>query len=291
MEDLSLLPLKMHSNLKQISRYIAEYCHNSPGLTWCEEQITEFEFNLANFKARMNPDLTDDQILSLALEMREFANDKYKLFQQFWTTVDTFAVASALLFAWWLLVHFTLYGVMDSSIRMSRISLIFLAVLYFLLLVDCPLFGYKTLNIGLMQITFFLQVEIDVTQLIKDCKKQSNQCGMAFICFFIIMQFSEAMQTEADTVVDSFVVGILLMTYLFKNKEAQPRKLKTDNSSDDDQVAKPQPLPPLKLVRNMAPYALILLSVKMAYFLDKEKSLNFQTDPALDAIKQAVAKS
>lgn len=84
------------------------------------------------------------------------------------------------------------------------------------------------------------------------------------------------MQTEADSIIDSFIIFILVQTYF--NKPISSLDKKTDD-----------PLPSKKRVKNrILPYILIAFSVKISYFFDREKSLNFPEDPVFTKIKAFV---
>lgn len=75
--------------------------------------------------------------------MRDFANKKYELFQKLWTEFDYFSVVCAIITAFWLLVHFWLYGVLDSSIRIAPIAVGLVAFFYVQILTGFNiLFGY-----------------------------------------------------------------------------------------------------------------------------------------------------
>jgi predicted aminopeptidase len=72
----------------------------------------------------------DAIIVTLTLEMRDFANSKYKVFQKLWQSFDIFSVLCAISISFWLLIHFLCYGVLDNTIRISRFSLALMAFFY-----------------------------------------------------------------------------------------------------------------------------------------------------------------
>jgi len=47
-----------------------------------------------------------------------------------------------------------------------------------------------------------------------------------------------------------------------------------------------KPLTSVQKARKLIPYMIIVFSVKMSYFFDREKGMNFQIDPILDAYKK-----
>lgn len=71
-----------------------------------------------------------------------------------------------------------------------------------------------------------------------------------------VMNFSEAMQTEADTMYENFTMAVLLATFLFQTKDVEITRL-----------------------TGLREYALnfvtIVACVKLSFFFDREKSLNF----------------
>ena len=70
----------------------------------------------------------------------------------------------------------------------------------------------------------------------------------------IIQAFTESLQTEADYVTDSFLI-LILLTF----------KMSEDSSQQTYYY----------------PYITIIACIKLSYFYDIEKSLNFQIDPTL----------
>jgi len=73
------------------------------------------------------------------------------------------------------------------------------------------------------------------------------------------MQFSDAMITEADSVMDTFIMVILVVVYQIKTK-----------TRDNDKK-----LTAIAQIKRLLPYAIIVFSVKMSYFFDREKGMNF----------------
>ena len=84
------------------------------------------------------------------------------------------------------------------------------------------------------------------------------------------------MQTEADSIIDSFIIFILVITYFNRPGNSAIEK------KQDDPVSK-------KKVKNrILPFILIAVSVKISYFFDREKSLNFPEDPVFTKVKAFV---
>ena len=89
------LPQIMLSNLYQLDRYVDEYCQQNP-MEWCEVQLLEFHAKLDKFETQVSElvlsskadsalskaqqEERDAKILDAVLEMRRFANDKYRVF-------------------------------------------------------------------------------------------------------------------------------------------------------------------------------------------------------------------
>ena len=95
----------------------------------------------------------------------------------------------------------------------------------------------------------------------------------------------------------------MALTYYFKSGSNLEKagKLKTSKMKEDNDSDEPEPrlknsvsniknLSCVKTVRNLFPYVLIVLSVKLSYFFDREKSLNFPLHPKLEELRN-VAQS
>jgi len=113
-------------------------------------------------------DLTDEQRLELSLRAHKFANEKYKVFQKLWTEFDTFSVVSAISIAFWLFVHFGLYGVLDNNLKLSKISLILLVTLYANVVFEFV--NFPRVTICLLMIILFFQIELDLSLLYRSVK-------------------------------------------------------------------------------------------------------------------------
>jgi hypothetical protein len=72
----------------------------------------------------------DIAIIKLSISMREYGNEKYNTFRSIWMRYDPFACYCALAIAFWLMVHFLLYGVADSTIKITRVSAGIIAFFY-----------------------------------------------------------------------------------------------------------------------------------------------------------------
>lgn len=89
--------------------------------------------------------------------------------------------------------------------------------------------------------------------------------------------------------VDAILMILLTITY-FNNrselKEKEERKKKFDDLDDlidfgsTNEVSKKK-VSFVNQVKANLPYALIVFSIKVSYFFDREKSLNFPEDPTL----------
>ena len=222
--------------------------------------------------------------------MRDFSNEKYKVFQKLWTEFDIFSVLCAICIAFWLVVHFLLYGVLDSTIQISWFSFVWMAFFYInILLKFNVLFGYEKASILMIILGCFFMIELDLTTSIKNSKNVQSIIGFVIVVLYIIMQFSDAMISEADYMVDCFLMVILISTYLLKLDQTKMvqkvRLVRIDTDSEAEVKRQPKSESWGSWTTKMIPYAIIIFSVKMSYFFDREKSMNFQTDPRLESMK------
>ena len=132
------------------------------------------------------------------------------------------------------MIHFLFYGVLDSGIKVSRQSLGL--IIFFYLIIVTGIGGiWEKICILIILGICFLQIELDVTRAIKNSRNFENMLCFFIIFCYIVMCFSEAMQTEADTMVDAFLMTLLSITY-FNNrselKEKEERKKKFDDVDD-----------------------------------------------------------
>lgn len=73
----------------------------------------------------------------------------------------------------------------------------------------------------------FFMIELDLTTSYKNSKNVQSIIGFVIILLYIIMQFSDAMISEADYMVDSFLMIIVISTYLLKlDSTKQTQKIK-----------------------------------------------------------------
>lgn len=118
----------MQANIERFSEKVQKIIENQETKNGLKSQIEE----------------RDSNIVGLTLEMRDFANTKYKVFVKLWQSFDIFSVFCAISISFWLLIHFWFYGVLDSSIRISRFSLFLMMFFYGQILVKFNLlFGYE----------------------------------------------------------------------------------------------------------------------------------------------------
>lgn len=156
----------------------------------------------------------ETEYLNLCLEMRDFANTKYLLFQELWTQFDIPAVIFSIVISFWLFIHFFFYGVLDPTIKISWLSFGMMAFFYGNILVGFNvIFGYEYLSWLMIIISCFFMIELDVTSGIKIAKGVQNQVFMFISLLYIIMQFSDVMVTEADSMMDNFLIVILVVIY------------------------------------------------------------------------------
>lgn len=187
-----------------------------------------------------------------------------------------------------------LYGVLDNSIKVSKQSLGLMVFFYLIILTGVGGIWEK-ICLFLILAVCFLQIELDVTRAIKNSRNLQNMMCFGVILCYIVMCFSEAMQTEADTIIDSFLMMILAMIYFYYKsdlKEKEDRKKKFDDVDDlidfGHSSAKKKKTSVDSLFKNNFPYLLIVFTIKMSYFFDREKSLNFPENKTLASYKRLV---
>jgi hypothetical protein len=96
--------------------------------------------------------------------MRDFANTKYMLFQELWTQFNIPSVIFSIIIAFWLLIHFFFYGVLDPTIKISWFSFFIMAFFYGCIAVGFNvLFGYEYLSWLMIIISSFFMIELDLT--------------------------------------------------------------------------------------------------------------------------------
>ena len=88
--------------------------------------------------------------------MHTFANQKYQVFRQLWTEFDHTSVYFSISFGLWVMLHFLLNGVLDSSARSNKIMLAIQAFLYLTVLSEFYILYNKSLTItAMLLINFF----------------------------------------------------------------------------------------------------------------------------------------
>ena len=115
-----------------------------------------------------------------------------------------------------------LYGVLDNSIKVSKQSLGLMVFFYLIILTGVGGLWEKICLLLILAICF-LQIELDVTRAIKNSRNFQNMMCFGVILCYIVMCFSEAMQTEADTIIDSFLMMILAMIYFYYKSDLKEK--------------------------------------------------------------------
>ena len=136
------------------------------------------------------------------------------MFKKLWLSYDYFSIFCAIVISWWLAIHFLLYGALDSTIKMSRISLALIVFTYSTILLGVNIFYFEKASILFILLLCFFMVEMDVTRAYKNMTNHQNFSGYIvgqLVWGFLI--FSEALRTEADSVTDCLVLIMLLLTY------------------------------------------------------------------------------
>jgi len=212
----------------------------------------------------------DAKLLETANQMRQFAIEKYSIFQGLWTTFDNFSVISAICIAFCLMMHFLLNGVLNSTIKITPWSFGFMAFWYAQILLKFNIiFGYEQASMIMILITCLYMIEIDVIRAWKKYKNLQNFFANFVITGYIGMQFSDSMLTEADYVIDSLVMLLLFGTYFVKRSSLQRKYFKhmidtkkfddiEDDSDDEEKLSLRE-----KITSNFKfalPYILIIIS-------------------------------
>ena len=100
------------------------------------------------------------------------------------------------------------------------------------------LFGYEKASILMIILACFFMIELDVTTSLKNSKSVQSIIGFVIVLLYIIMQFSDAMISEADYMVDCFLMVILISTYLLKMDQTKMvqkvRLVRIDTDSEAD---------------------------------------------------------
>jgi hypothetical protein len=159
--------------------------------------------------------------VQLTLEMRRYAKEKYEVFRDIWLQYDTFIILCAISLAFWLTVHFLLYGVLDSRSDFMPLTPLLVAILYGIYNLKIESFYFSKLCIVTILIICFFAIDINLTIAVRNMRNEQNLLGLLSVCVFAVMMFSEALRTEGDSVTDSLVLFVLALTYFAKNKKSQ----------------------------------------------------------------------
>lgn len=279
------MPARMYENLAQIERFVHEYCSTEAGISWCEPQLEDIQIHMAGFEKRSVETLagSTEDIVRLTLEMRSFAKEKYQVFREIWMQYDTFIILCAISLAFWLTVHFLLYGVLASNPKsdFSPPTPFFIAVLYGIYNLGVERMYFSKLCILVVLVICFFSIDISLTVAVRHMRLEQNIFGLLTVLVFAVMLFSEALRTEGDSVTDSLVLFVLALTYFAKRKKSEEVLLEEQSTEDEEPILSKSKLQPIKFLKSALPYAVIVLSVKMAYFFDKGTSLNFRPHPTL----------
>lgn len=84
------------------------------------------------------------------------------------------------------------------------------------------------------------------------------------IVLFIIQQFVDSMMQECDYVTDGFL--LLILSFLWLTKPGHTRR------------------------QDYFEYLCIIFCIKFTYFLDRERSMNFEVEPALTELRTKLAE-
>lgn len=100
--------------------------------------------------------------------MRDYANEKYSTLRGIWMKYDAFACYSAIAVAFWLFIHFLLYGVADSTIKIGWTPVLLVLFFYAQILLDFNILGgfWQASITSIILICFFM-IDLDLTNAIK----------------------------------------------------------------------------------------------------------------------------
>ena len=115
--------------------------------------------------------------------------------------------------AFWLAIHFLLYGVLASSTKFMPITPATMIVLYLGYCSGIDKWYFDKLCIIAITVVCFLSLEIDLTYACRYMKHEQNIMGSLAILVWVVMIFSEALRTEGDSVIDSLVFYMLALTF------------------------------------------------------------------------------
>lgn len=130
---------------------------------------------------------TDLRLLDICFRLHSFANSKYMIFKKLWTEFNHSFVWQSIIFSFWLLVHFILYGVLDATTKVSSMSCLIFATGYTCILFNTHLFNSQLLTFILMTLACFFQMEINLTSALTEMKHPQNMYSMAVGLLFVVM--------------------------------------------------------------------------------------------------------
>lgn len=202
--------------------------------------------------------------------MHRFSNEKYQMFMKLWTQFDNVAIITGIFFAFSLLVFHIVVGLnwgepigekYDSNMLGGSAFMIATFIAGFLSFIPMEIVGVLVLIITSFLCGPYLR---NMFASVKTRLTGENIRPKIFVhdCLTLTIMIVFAIQQEVDSFIqeaDYFIDGILLLILGFMWMTQ-----------------------PVFLRKRDAPYCFaIIICIKVAYFLDRERSMNFETDPTL----------
>ena len=103
-----------------------------------------------------------EEVMALSLEMRAYAKEKYETFRKIWLQYDFFSIFVAIAVAFWLMVHFLLYGIVEPRAHFIPLTPLSMIGLYLGYNYGPERFYLNNICAIMIIIICFLMVEIDM---------------------------------------------------------------------------------------------------------------------------------
>lgn len=132
-----------------------------------------FAQNMTGIQKMKDGQEKDIAIIKLSISMRDYANEKYGTFRTIWMKYDAFACYCAIAIAFWLMIHFLLYGVADGTVKIGRAPAGAIAFFYAQILLDMNLLmGYWQASLAAIILICFFMIDVDLTNAFKNFRQQ-----------------------------------------------------------------------------------------------------------------------
>ncbi|CDW75957.1 gpi ethanolamine phosphate transferase 3-like [Stylonychia lemnae] len=245
-------------NLQQLENYVITYC-GLEAQAWCEKEKQDIQSQISKYQKSIINGIDIDE---RELEVIKFMNAKYKDFQGFWTTYDDIAIYKGIIFLVYLLAILLIH-IKDKSVDIVILVIPFaiLIPLTFVQIFAVLACAFVILKTAFILLRYALVWSFNNKALMK---YEYIVCTLILI-IYLITSFTDSFVQEHPYVVDSYLMLLLSVIVI------------TTNQTQFNQLL------PECLV--------IILCIKLAYFYDKETSMNDQTAPELQVLKNFVIDS